>query len=627
MIKPVRNNYLHVEAIIKFFGIAIPANSDKLPVSEDKYKKFMELGMRSGYIVHPACCTDEVYLFLKNQTFNPNATFWKTWEDIKSRSQVELWMHAAFHYFTTYGTDYSIPSYVPNDIVPDALFSKLKSIKPASEQTIAEKCYAMLQSGIALDSDNVQVFCDFIYNTVERQEMIIDIDTIKNREAICILGMMLNTYSKDPVTFVRQLVYAATQNPMLIKSREAIANIGDGSSHVIFKDFTDEQLKTLSTVFYRFKPLFLAFKRNPYNCAAINKIRRYAKKYHKPMATGIFESIMDSKWSDADVMAACRKETNIFKLLRLYAYLKSEMHLQNGNEYKKMFAIRNGKAWTRTYTANADKNMNEAITTLLSRLEIIEHRIYAMVSKYLETTDKKNVRLPKNFILACPISEKNFIGDVPLGSYYEMSTHNFFGVYWRNEWGTHDYDLHFLNKDIHVGWNSNYKNDAHTLLFSGDMTNANPEAVEMFYCKKECPNGIIKLCRFDGEDGSQARMFFGSEQIGKLSHNYMVNPNNIQFKADIFPKNQETTVGAIIDNKVYFLSSETGNGRVPVGYDEFDGFKYKADSYMELGKLLKISGFHIISDEDTETIPDYDFTDFTKDQLIGLFNDIMAANA
>ena len=146
MIKPVRNNYLHVEAIIKFFGVAIPANSDKLPVSEDKYKKFMELGMRSGYIVHPACCTDEVYLFLKNQTFNPNATFWKTWEDIKSRSQVELWMHAAFHYFTTYGTDYSIPSYVPNDIVPDALFSKLKSIKPASEQTIAEKCYAMLQS-------------------------------------------------------------------------------------------------------------------------------------------------------------------------------------------------------------------------------------------------------------------------------------------------------------------------------------------------------------------------------------------------------------------------------------------------------------------------------------------------
>ena len=34
MIKPVRNNYLHVEAIIKFFGVAIPANSDKLPVSE-----------------------------------------------------------------------------------------------------------------------------------------------------------------------------------------------------------------------------------------------------------------------------------------------------------------------------------------------------------------------------------------------------------------------------------------------------------------------------------------------------------------------------------------------------------------------------------------------------------------
>lgn len=622
----------NIEDAILFFGKTLPVSK---PVSNEAYMKFIQLGLKAGYLVHPACCTIEVSNFLKVQKTNPNSTFWKTWEDVTSRSQEELFLYAAVHYLSTYGTAYSMPAFVPNSDYEDLPFAELKPILPATLTELATECVSLLESGIALNENNVNMAVNFIIDAANQENFKFNIDTIKNREAKIKLCSMLDIIPNDPVDYLRLLVYTITESTLLIKSKQVISLItarmqypqyyGGNTDNIGFDKLNDVQLAGLASIFYRFKPLFLAFRHNTEWRPVINKIRRLANTHHKPMKIGIFESILDPKHTNADVVAALTKETNFWKLTRLYSYLAEEVYLTNKNEaYTKAYLIRNGKVFTRTFdadtTTQSDRNNSAVI-----RMALVFNRICELLKNYRIASGMSNVYLPENINLTVPTSEKQFIGEIPYGSYFDMALHNFVGVYWRNEWGTHDYDLSYINmKGTRYGWNSYYAGDG--VVFSGDMTNADPEATEMFYCAKEMPDGIFKLNRFNGKEGSRARIFFGQQKIKELSKSYMVNPASIKFKADIFPQDREAIIGGVFDNRAYIFSSESGNTRVSTNStDLYESMKRKMMMQMPMRTLLEAAGYTILNDTEVteDTVIDYDFREFTKADLLTFYTNVI----
>jgi hypothetical protein len=238
------------------------------------------------------------------------------------------------------------------------------------------------------------------------------------------------------------------------------------------------------------------------------------------------------------------------------------------------------------------------------------------------------VKIPNNVRIALPTSEKDFVGNYPFGSSFTMTENNIVGVYWRNEWGTRDYDLSMISFDGHLlSWRGSYFNEDDSIVFSGDMTNAEPEASELFFIKDKAPNSLVKINKFSGRDDSKFRFFYANEIPGnlKLMTNYMVDPNNVKFDSLIeFNGQGEKTIGVILDNEFYFMDMGSGSQRASYGgkYSEttINLLKKKAKSFVHLDEILWEAGFEILQDGD-ERKPDIDFTNLEKDTLIKLLSD------
>ena len=230
------------------------------------------------------------------------------------------------------------------------------------------------------------------------------------------------------------------------------------------------------------------------------------------------------------------------------------------------------------------------------------------------------VKFPEKVILACPSSEKNFIGNYPFGSWYPLSENNFFGIYWKNEWGTHDFDISFVDLGGQkVGWNSAY-NTGHA-VYSGDMTNADPEASEILYCKGTCDDGIIFCNRYNGEQGSRFRFFFGQEVITDLKRNYMVDPNSIVVNEDLTSDLRQSMIAAVSGGKIFMMSLGVGNSRVSAGMDASDKASIiarKAACFVDLKSLLLKAGFTEVAEGEQAEL---DLEDLHKDTLISLFSE------
>lgn len=129
--------------------------------------------------------------------------------------------------------------------------------------------------------------------------------------------------------------------------------------------------------------------------------------------------------------------------------------------------------------------------------------------------------------------------------------------------GTRDFDLWMVDSNgNHIGWAANHKSDQ--VMFSGDMTNADPEATEVFYGKDKWPDCTIRVLRFNGEQGSKYRLFFGNDNISDLSLNYMVKADSIRFQEDMISDKKEQVVGIIHDKKVYFSSINAATTAFPI---------------------------------------------------------------
>jgi len=230
--------------------------------------------------------------------------------------------------------------------------------------------------------------------------------------------------------------------------------------------------------------------------------------------------------------------------------------------------------------------------------------------------------LPNLIELAIPTSEKNFIGDIPYGSFINLEKDFNFGIYWRNEWGANDLDLHAVNLNgDHIGWNSKfYTND---VVFSGDMTDADPEAVEVFSFRNNCPDMVIKVNIYHGSLDSKFQVIYADKGIKK---GIVIDPTKIKFKADFkFPGVREMTLGFIVNKRFVFTKLATADSIVP---KENMDMIYHFITYMKdinqysfkLEDLLREAGMNVVHEDISNVTADFDLSIPSKAELIRLLS-------
>jgi hypothetical protein len=252
------------------------------------------------------------------------------------------------------------------------------------------------------------------------------------------------------------------------------------------------------------------------------------------------------------------------------------------------YVIRNGKAW---YKGTIDRKVLPII---------VDELLLVIVSKVPK--DKK-VFLPKGIELAMPMSEKNFIGDIPLGSYVQCNDKNtMIGIYWKNEWGVQDLDLHAKTTNgTSLGWNCNF--DTADIVYSGDMTNADPEATEIMWFKENPIESIVNVLKYNGGPNYKMKFFLAQEDATDFHRSYMVDPNNIIYETEMLVENKsDITVGFFKEGKFYFHSCQIGKGCIPNDIREQILKHLIQMKYLTVREVLEKANVEIVDSPDEDTV-------------------------
>ena len=596
--------------IIKAFGVCT-TESTKL----NNAKALISLAAQRGYLIPEELCNTDMASFIDSVAIDYNSTFYKSWEDITSRSREELYIDQILHYLSTYGTGFQGEAYICNDgdrsDVPAIDFSNYKVIRVATVEEVYQRCLDMLYSGIALSQETLDAVTDFILtHRTTVKDIILDVDAIKNREAMVKVCDALNLRPSSGVELVRYIIYKATGRLLLIKDKNTLAALKSQASNFYLGTLTEDEMETLAGVFYRFKPIFLALKGSKVNAPYVNRLRKMAIKFHKPTEEGFWQTVLGNE-KDLNTIKKRAEDLNIFKIVSLVQTIDERKLISEGDAPKAYF-IRNGKVWSKP-----NKEPIKNVEYLNKVRDILYRELLSRLSKKAGT-----VKFPKNLELVCPTSEKNFAGGLPFGSSYQLSGHNYFGIYWKETDGTRDFDLSFIDtKGNKIGWNADYNSG--DVIFSGDMPRANPDASEVLYFKNGTKQeGTLWINRFCGEEGSKYRYYFGQEEVANLSIGYMVDPNSIVFKENATSKSREEFLGAIVANKIYIGKFGFGESRISGrlnSKERFELIKAHVNSCLSLRKVLSDAGFREW-DKKSENEPDFDLSTLNKDSIIQLFN-------
>jgi len=616
--------------LIKAFGVC---TTESNAVSEDIKMTLYGEAIARGYLFPISLLNEDMVEFIKSETVDYNSTFYKSWKQMMSKSRVEQFIDQILHYMTTYGTGFQSEFlYTCNDEdrsdVPD--IKTYKVIEPATIEEVFTRCINLITSGIAMSNSLVTAVVDYI---VEHRDLIPDdfkVDDVANREAMIQLCDHLGIYPKGSIALVRYIVYKTTGDAILIKDKRSINDIKVNASKVDFTKFTDADLTELSKVFFRFKPIFLAFKCYKPNAPVINKLRKLANKNHVPSKAGFWQTILGEKKPIAEVIERV-DELNNFQLVSLIQTINErELLVKEGDN--NAYIIRNGAIWMDLEGESVKGYDLDYLRTLKEVFyQTLRGRLFLKAG---------TVKFPKSIDIACPVSEKKFAGTLPYGSAYKMSNHNYFGIYWKESDGTRDFDLSFINKNGQkIGWNASFRN-GNDILFSGDMTRANPDASEVIYFRggAEDMNGVLWCNRFNGDDRSKYCYFLGRQEINDFKLNYMVDPNTVEFEEWTESRSNQEMMGVVMDNKIYpckfgfgtqYAYASASNGLN--SEEQFKIMSRKLRSSLDLKKVLLDAGFTEWKEgmtyvdpetrEEKPVIPDYDFTSLDKDTLINLFQD------
>lgn len=567
------------------------------------FERLNKISLIRGYFVKPKACTLDTLNYLETIQLNPNATFYKDWDDIINKDRFELLIDQLLHYESTYGTNFESEPYIPNDgniQLPE--MKNIKTIDVISKEEAKNLLLSMAYSPMAMKQETL----NDIFSLLDKLAIDIDISLIKNKELKMMWYSHIGQTPSDMEEFVRFLIYKATGKTLLIKSKAVIEEL-KASTLELNKYITKDNIAKVSSVFYRYKPIFLAFKKDT-NKKIINRLRKLAVKNHKPKIQSFWSNCFDKPLVD---ILNRLGELNNFKKISIIQECLIRDNVKDLSY--KPYIIRNGKVYLKEYNNNSQNNKYQEIAEIL---------YWSMIEDLKKKKCKININ--KDIRLALPSSEKSFIGDYPLYSSVKIDNNTIIGIYWRGEWGARDLDLSFIDAKTSekIGWNQDFYNS--DIIFSGDMTYANPEATELLYFKKGFSgNGIIHVNNYSGENNSEYNLLVAKEPICKENFHkgYMCNHDNIILQAHDKMDSKEKSIAISADGRLYLALLRTGNKCVSNGNNittEYAQYILKTiKNRLMLEDVLKDAGFTFV---DNAEDADIDFSKPTKDMFINLLN-------
>jgi len=257
-----------------------------VPIKYKKEKKSSEYifkeSMYRGFVFTPEVIFNysekdlmDLIKIVENEVgLNPkqmNSSFHKSWSKVRDSSLFQLVIEQIIHYWTTYGFErlgiYNKDSvYIPNEDLNIPELEEgitLTVIKGYTKEELKEKLLSLLSRGIALKEDTVKDVIDVsLFLDLNEEE----IESIKNKETKIALYDYLGKFPENPIEFLRFIIYKSIKQTLLIKDKETIKKIKENQNVDVlrlFRSYRDKYgLENLAQIFFRFKPLFLAFRTN-----------------------------------------------------------------------------------------------------------------------------------------------------------------------------------------------------------------------------------------------------------------------------------------------------------------------------------------------------------------------------
>lgn len=583
---------------------------------------FTQECVRNGFVVDPRVkLTNDRINTIKEivgiSGEKANSSFHKSWSVIENTPQEALWLQAIVHYVTTYGYEnlgiYSEETvYIPNEKleIPDIKDGVcLNVVKAMNKKQILNAIIRLGGSGIALSQETLNDIMTIVRGNGYSKTFV---KKIKNRELLALLNEHFGLTPSDPVEFLRYVIAKLCDETLLIKNRFLIGKIKE-SSGVTLDNLMKDAPKDLASIFFRFKPIFLAMKSISKDKSFYNRLRKQANSMHVPVELSYLDQITSEIKNGTLNITRLHGNligASIFRKIRLAYALKSRFNPGDSIVYK----IRNGKSWVDDFewASSSDKILDETFGLVYNYI----------VSDLTQRIKGKTVYIPEGIVYAIPATEKQFTGEYPTGSYVSVPHDMVVGIHWTNTDRRIDLDLSMVNAGGKLGWNSYYRNDGY--MYSGDMTNAPKPygATELFYCKKNVGDPMLLTVNYFNyykDSPVPSKIFVGSEKIRNTSRKYMIDQNNILASPNIVIDKKQTILGMVArvdgENRFYISQVNIGGGNVSYASDRtiqtLEFMKKNLINSLSLNDLILDSGAKIVH----EIPEDEDFIDLSPSVL------------
>lgn len=621
------------KALLALDNVVMWDDEDVVAMSEN-YRSFTELlgkgillldennapfsGYISARLMEAICDRYEV----SNRLNNP---FHATWDKIANADYRQLIVEQVLHYLSTYGREAFGLGAAP--VVPTESFQfpdnqplpvESLTIMRVVDAEVANDIVEHTLTTVAAPHKNDMVF----YNTYCKNTTLLP-EKVKSNELRTLLYTVKNLYPEDEDEFVRYLLYRSIGSTLVIKNKKTIKTIKyamkDGQiARFVLTGFQKANLPKLARNFLRLKPIYLAFK-TPDTASYINKIRRLADIYHKPMS-----DLRVANLSNLFYQGENGKARRVIEKMSMRELIKVRNFTNMNRIYQgsviEAYNIRNGKIHLEE---GKDRTVGFVGADVMDEVLVQE-----LCNRTNHKLDGKIFFIPSYIDYCAPVSEKQFIGNIPYGTKFSFPNTVSLGIFWENYKNERtDLDLHLTTPSGGFGWNASYRDGRREVLYSGDMTDATNGAAEAFYAnysKLEEPY-ILSANNFTGMPDVPFK-FICTESRFEASTQRMWDPPAtcpIDISKTLFPpidlKFKDTnsqTIGFGHRNTFYFYGGELNSGIIPdrSKYREYmDALYARTSTSMFLRVLLLMAGARVVTENGYEQL-----TDEEKAQVVDL---------
>lgn len=577
-------------------------------------------------------------------------TFYSSFEESAETEQLEKLYNVLIYYFSVFvpeqmgiGSTAVIPAkdlQLPENDKP----VKVTVITSISNEEIGKRVHKMLESGVALKDDTLKA----VLTIAEYLSLELDLEKVRNKEFKMFLYKELGTIPENPVEFLRYMIYLNTTRTLLIKDNDTIRSLKYGSrvdTEEYFKMYFYKYSEArLSSIFLRFKPLFLAMKSHRGMAPVINRLRKLAITNHKAKKAEVLDVITSDSNVSLDEIARELEKVTIYKKVSLYNALSNRL----ADPLGRVFQIRNGKMYLK---------LNESHCTVdTDRLDKIQSLLEeSIISDVEENIRDKTFYIPDNVSYAVPASEKKLFNGIPFGTRIRFSGSTIFGIHWYNikvndRESRVDLDLHVNNKKYNIGWYS-YFNDENAgrrdIIFSGDMVNApisEGGAAEAMYIDESASfeDDVITLSinRYSAEGEVPFKLFIGecsekqefenatrSSRDSYKDRKYIISAHEMSQCFNYAIDDPQQTIGFIRDdgngNRTYYVTNMIF-GRSIVSKNTSQTINGASalvsvyDNSLSLEKLILMAGGTVVHDAAVENAVSLAPENLAQDTILGL---------